>query len=209
MIQYISNSNAKYSHLQGIRLALAGGCRWIQLRMKDCADDEIIPVAKQVKELCREYGAKFVIDDNVEIAKLLDLDGVHLGKNDMPVAEARILLGENKIIGGTANTFEDVERIYRDGADYIGCGPFRFTTTKKRLAPILGLEGYRSITSRMKSAGIDIPMVAIGGIKAEDIKGIMQTGVDGIALSGSVLNAENPVEEMKRIIKICENEKQY
>lgn len=209
MIQYISNSNAKYSHLQGIRLALAGGCRWIQLRMKDCANDEIIPVAKQVKELCREYGAKFVIDDNVEIAKLLDLDGVHLGKNDMPVAEARILLGENKIIGGTANTFEDVERIYRDGADYIGCGPFRFTTTKKRLAPILGLEGYRSITSRMKSAGIDIPMVAIGGIKAGDIKDIMQTGVDGIALSGSVLNAENPVEEMKRIIKICENEKQY
>ena len=209
MIQYISNSNAKYSHLQGIRLALAGGCRWIQLRMKDCADDEIIPVAKQVKELCREYGAKFVIDDNVEIAKLLDLDGVHLGKNDMPVAEARLLLGENKIIGGTANTFEDVERIYRDGADYIGCGPFRFTTTKKRLAPILGLEGYRSITSRMKSAGIDIPMVAIGGIKAGDIKDIMQTGVDGIALSGSVLNAENPVEEMKRIIKICENEKQY
>lgn len=209
MIQYISNSNAKYSHLQGIRLALAGGCRWIQLRMKDCADDEIIPVAKQVKELCREYGAKFVIDDNVEIAKLLDLDGVHLGKNDMPVAEARILLGENKIIGGTANTFEDVERIYRDGADYIGCGPFRFTTTKKRLAPILGLEGYRSITSRMKSAGIDIPMVAIGGIKAGDIKDIMQTGVDGIALSGSVLNAENPVEEMKRIIKICANEKQY
>ena len=209
MIQYISNSNAKYSHLQGIRLALAGGCRWIQLRMKDCADDEIIPVAKQVKELCREYGAKFVIDDNVEIAKLLDLDGVHLGKNDMPVAEARILLGENKIIGGTANTFEGVERIYRDGADYIGCGPFRFTTTKKRLAPILGLEGYRSITSRMKSAGIDIPMVAIGGIKAGDIKDIMQTGVDGIALSGSVLNAENPVEEMKRIIKICENEKQY
>lgn len=209
MIQYISNSNAKYSHLQGIRLALAGGCRWIQLRMKDCADDEIIPVAKQVKELCREYDAKFVIDDNVEIAKLLDLDGVHLGKNDMPVAEARILLGENKIIGGTANTFEDVERIYRDGADYIGCGPFRFTTTKKRLAPILGLEGYRSITSRMKSAGIDIPMVAIGGIKAGDIKDIMQTGVDGIALSGSVLNAENPVEEMKRIIKICENEKQY
>ena len=209
MIQYISNSNAKYSHLQGIRLALAGGCRWIQLRMKDCADDEIIPVAKQVKELCREYGAKFVIDDNVEIAKLLDLDGVHLGKNDMPVAEARILLGENKIIGGTANTFEDVERIYRDGADYIGCGPFRFTTTKKRLAPILGLEGYRSITSRMKSAGIDIPMVAIGGIKAGDIKDIMQTGVDGIALSGSVLNAENQEEEMKRNIKISENEKQY
>lgn len=209
MIQYISNKNDRYSHLQGIQLALEGGCRWIQLRMKDCSDDEIIPVAKKVKELCRQYDSTFVIDDNVQIAKLLDLDGVHLGKNDMPVKSARDILGSNKIIGGTANTFEDVKRLYEDGADYIGCGPFRFTTTKKNLSPILGLEGYRSITAKMKAEGIDIPIVAIGGITAADIKDVMQTGVTGIALSGTVLNAENPTEEMKQIINILEYEKQY
>ena len=208
-IQFITHETETIGYVEGARMALEGGCRWIQLRMKDATDDEVREAASEIQPLCKAHDAIFLLDDRVELAKELKADGVHLGKNDMPVAEARILLGENKIIGGTANTFEDVERIYRDGADYIGCGPFRFTTTKKRLAPILGLEGYRSITSRMKSAGIDIPMVAIGGIKAGDIKDIMQTGVDGIALSGSVLNAENPVEEMKRIIKICENEKQY
>lgn len=209
MIQYISNKNNRYSHLEGIQLALEGGCRWIQLRMKDSSDDEIIPVAKEVKELCKQYGATFVIDDNVHIAKELDLDGVHLGKNDMPVKSARGILGDNKIIGGTANTFEDVKRLYDDGADYIGCGPFRFTTTKKNLSPILGLEGYRNITASMKTAGINIPMVAIGGITAADIKDVMQTGVTGIALSGTVLNAENPTEEMKQIIKILDNEQQH
>lgn len=209
MIQYISNKNDRYSHLQGIQLALEGGCRWIQLRMKDSSDDEIITVAKEVKELCQQHSATFIIDDNVEIAKLLNLDGVHLGKNDMPVKSARSILGNDKIIGGTANTFEDVMRLYEDGADYIGCGPFRFTTTKKNLSPIIGLEGYRNIIASMKAAGINIPMVAIGGITAADIKDVMQTGVTGIALSGTVLNAENPTEEMKQIINILEYEKQY
>ena len=169
--------------------------------MKDCADDEIIPVAKQVKELCREYGAKFVIDDNVEIAKLLDLDGVHLGKNDMPVDEARRLLGEEFIIGGTANTFDDIERLAAQGVDYIGCGPFRFTTTKKNLSPVLGIEGYRDIMEKMEKAGMDVPVVAIGGITADDIDNILATGVRGIAVSGTVLNAEDPVAMMRTLIQ--------
>ena len=123
---------------------------------------------------------------------------MHLGKNDMPIDEARKILGSDKIIGGTANTFEDVERLYRQGADYIGCGPFRFTTTKKNLSPILGLEGYQRIVKQMHDANINLPIVAIGGIKAEDIPAIMQTGVTGIAVSGAVQDAENPVEEMKK-----------
>ena len=129
-------------------------------------------------------------------------DGVHLGKKDMPVAEARKMLGKDFIIGGTANTFEDVKMHYEAGADYIGCGPFRFTTTKKNLSPILGLEGYRSIVSQMKEAGIHLPIVAIGGITFEDIPSIMATGVTGIALSGTILRADNPIEETRRIINI-------
>ena len=112
------------------------------------------------------------------------------------------MLGEEFVIGGTANTFDDVERLWREGADYIGCGPFRFTTTKTNLSPVLGLDGYRNIITRMAASGIDIPVVAIGGILYDDIPAIMATGVHGIALSGAVLNALNPVEEMKRIIKL-------
>ena len=202
MIQFISHQNARFSYLDGIKLALEGGCRWVQLRMKDALDDEIISTAKEVKNLCEAFQATFIVDDHVSLVKIIGADGVHLGKNDMPVDTARRILGKECIIGATANTFEDVENAYNKGADYIGCGPFRFTTTKKNLSPVLGLEGYKKIVNRMKHGGINIPIVAIGGILKEDIPQIMLTGMSGIALSGAVLNAEDPVNEMKTILKI-------
>lgn len=199
-LQFISHYNERYTYLDSIRLALEGGCRWIQLRMKGATDDEVRPVAREALRLCREAGATFIIDDRVELVEELGADGVHLGKNDMPIAEARQLLGPDFIIGGTANTIEDVRAHSRDGADYIGCGPFRFTTTKERLSPVLGLEGYRAIVSQMRSEGINLPIVAIGGIETEDIPNILATGVTGVALSGVVLRADYPVEKMKEII---------
>lgn len=199
-LQFISHFTEKYSYIDGIMLALEGGCKWIQLRMKDATDEEVRPIALAVKKLCRDYDATFVIDDRVELVKELGVDGVHLGKNDMPIHEARQILGDGFIIGGTANTFEDVKAHAEARADYIGCGPFRFTTTKQRLSPILGLEGYRHITEQMKAHDIHLPIVAIGGITLEDIPSIMQTGVTGIALSGSILKAEDPIETTRSFL---------
>lgn len=201
MIQFITHSNNRYGYVDGARLALEGGCRWVQLRMKEATEAEFMAAAAEIGRLCKEHGATFVLDDHVEWVEKTGADGVHLGKNDIPIDEARKILGSDKIIGGTANTFEDVERLYRQGADYIGCGPFRFTTTKKNLSPVLGLEGYQHIVDQMKSHGIDLPIVAIGGILESDIKSILATGVSGIAVSGGILNAENPVEEMQRFLK--------
>ena len=200
-LQFITHYTERYTYLDSVRIALEGGCRWIQLRMKEASTEEIIPIAKEAKAMCHKYGATFIIDDHVELVKLIEADGVHLGKNDMPIAEARKLLGRNYIIGGTANSFEDVQKHYENGADYIGCGPFRFTTTKKNLSPVLGLEGYQRIVSQMKEAGINLPLVAIGGITRDDLTFLMQTGITGIALSGSILRAENPIQEMKTIIQ--------
>lgn len=201
-LQFITHFTEKYSYYDSARMALEGGCRWIQLRMKDASPEEVEQEALRVQALCRTYHATFIIDDHVELVKKLHADGVHLGKHDMPVAEARRLLGNGFIIGGTANTFDDVKMHYEAGADYIGCGPFRFTTTKKNLSPILGLEGYRRIVSQMKEAGINLPIVAIGGITHEDIPAILQTGVTGVALSGTILRADNPTEETRRILAI-------
>lgn len=202
MIQFISHSNERYSYIDGIRLALEGGCKWVQLRMKDAPDEQVAQLGVQARELCDRYGAKLILDDRVELVAKTGADGVHLGKNDMPIAQAREILGPGKIIGGTANTFEDIVAHWKSGADYIGCGPFRFTTTKKNLSPILGLEGYRDIVARMKDAGITLPLVAIGGITAEDIPAILETGVDGIAVSGTVLRAEDPAAEMAKLIEL-------
>ena len=206
MIQFISHYSERYSYLDSIQLALEGGCRWIQLRMKDATDDEVRPIAVEAQKLCRAYGAKFIIDDRVALVRELGADGVHLGKNDMPIREARQILGPDFIIGGTANTFEDAKAHYEASADYIGCGPFRFTTTKQKLAPVLGLDGYRQIIRKLRAANITIPVVAIGGITKDDIPAILQTGITGIALSGTVLRADDPIAEMKHIINIINHE---
>ena len=183
-------------------MALQGGCRWIQLRMKKASDDEVAQAAETLMPLCREAGAVFILDDRVELARSLGADGVHLGKNDMPIAQARQLLGADSIIGGTANTFEDIQNLHQQGADYIGCGPYRFTQTKENLAPTLGMEGYRNLLAQMHHAGISLPLVGIGGITCEDIPALMALGVSGIALSGSVLNAPQPVREMQRVQQV-------
>lgn len=203
MIQFITHANERYDYLDGVRITLEGGCRWIQLRMKDASEEEVLKAAKSTRKLCRQYDAVFILDDYVELVERTGADGVHLGKNDMPIDKARRLIGKDKIIGGTANTFEDVKRIYSAGADYIGCGPFRFTTTKKKLSPILGLDGYRHIIEQMNTYGINIPIIAIGGILLQDVSDIMQTRVSGVAVSGAILNANNddtPVTTMKRFI---------
>ena len=189
MIQFITHANNRYNYLDGVRIALEGGCRWIQLRMKDASEEEVLKTAESTRKLCRQYDAVFLLDDYVELVERSGADGVHLGKD--------------KIIGGTANTFEDVKRIYSAGADYIGCGPFRFTTTKKKLSPILGLDAYSRIIKQMNAYGINIPVIAIGGILLQDVSDIMQTGVSGVAISGAILNAnndDNPVTTMKRFI---------
>lgn len=200
-VQFITHFTSEYSYLDSVQIALKGGCRWIQLRIKDAEDEDVRPIALKAQQLCHAFHATFIIDDRVELVKEIHADGVHLGKHDRPISEARRLLGKDFIIGGTANTFEDVTHIYKEGADYIGCGPFRFTTTKKNLRPVLGLEGYRDIVSQMKEAGLSSPIVAIGGITVKDIPAILETDVSGIALSGTILRAADPVEEMKRVIE--------
>ncbi|MBQ3850611.1 MAG: thiamine phosphate synthase, partial [Bacteroidales bacterium] len=152
-LQFITHFTERYGYLDGTWMALEGGCRWIQLRMKDAPLDEVEAMALPVQTLCRRYGAIFVIDDHVELVKKIGADGVHLGKNDMPVDAARQILGSDFIIGGTANTFDDIRRLHQAGADYIGCGPFRFTETKKNLSPVLGLQGYRDIVRQMRQNG--------------------------------------------------------
>ena len=205
-LQFITHHNARYSYVDSARIALEGGCRWIQLRMKNVNEQLLEETAIIIKKMCKQYGATFIIDDNVTLTKKINADGVHLGKNDMPIAEARKMLGNKYIIGGTVNSFDDILQHLQDATpDYFGCGPFRFTSTKKNLAPILGYEGYKCIMNKMKEHDINIPLVAIGGICKDDISELLNCGVNGIALSSSILNASNPTLEIKDVINIITN----
>ena len=191
-LYFITMDDASIDHLQQVESACRAGIRWIQLRMKQASDEEVRDIALAAKGICAAFDCTLIIDDRVAIAAAVDADGVHLGKEDMTVSEARRLLGEDKIIGGTANVVEDIEEHYRQGADYIGLGPYRYTTTKKKLSPILGLEGYRQIMNRLRQEQIDIPVIAIGGIGGEDVALLLDAGLAGVAFSGMLVHAEDP-----------------
>ena len=199
-VQFITHTFEDITYEDSALLALKGGCKWIQLRMKGADDAEVEPVARRLLKACREAGAVFVLDDRVELCKKIEADGVHLGQEDMPVDEARAFLGEGFLIGGTANTAEQIIRLKRQGADYAGCGPFRFTTTKEKLAPTLGLEGYRQIMNQLSEADVRLPVCAIGGIGPDDVMPLLETGVQGIAVSGTVLRANDPAAMIGRLL---------
>ncbi len=201
-LHYITQDIPNFTHYELAEEACKGGACWIQLRIKSSSYNDWEDVAFKTKEVCNNYNAKLIINDNVEIAKTVNADGVHLGKNDMSPAEARKILGDDFIIGGTANTFEDVERLSRTGVDYIGVGPFRYTTTKQKLSPTLGLEGYQSILNKCRDVNIKIPIIAIGGIQPDDISGLLQTGIYGIAVSSAINLAKDKTLMTKQFLEI-------
>lgn len=200
MLQFITNETSQTAIIAQVQAVLAGGCKWIQLRMKNASRDEIIETAKALKPICAEAEAILVIDDHVDIAKELELDGVHLGKSDMNVKDARETLGEKFIIGATANTLDDVMSFSPVDVDYIGLGPYKFTTTKANLSPIIELDSYANIVKVAANSKREIPIVAIGGIEHSDIERIMSTGVDGVAVSGALINADDTTAATKLMI---------
>ena len=201
MLQFITHKSDRFSIAEEVKMVIDGGCRWVQLRMKDVSDEEVKSVAEQIIPMCQDTDTILVIDDRVELTMDLKVHGVHLGKNDMPAVDAREYLGAGAIIGVTANTAQDIIAYKKVDVDYVGLGPFRYTTTKSNLSPIIGLDGYRDIITDVRNAGVELPIVAIGGITLEDVAELMSTGVNGVAMSGAILSAENPTEYTKRVIE--------
>jgi thiamine-phosphate pyrophosphorylase len=203
-LQYISQGESVEEQLFNIHEALDNGCDWIQMRFKHQKAKKKYALAEAVKFLCEEYLANFIINDDVHLAEKINADGVHLGLSDMDIAEARVILGKTKIIGATANTFEDIILQVNNGCDYIGLGPFQYTKTKNNLSPILGFEGYRSVIAKMKQSEIEIPIYAIGGIALENVDTLIKTGIHGIAVSGIITKS---AQKDKLITQL--NEKLY
>lgn len=200
MLQYITNTESHVTPAEQVKAVIAGGCRWVQIRMKDASDEEITKVVEEVKPLCLETETFLILNDRVELAKKLDVGGVHLGKRDMLPAKARMLLGPAGVIGVTANTIDDIKAVRSLDVDYIGMGPYADTKTKKNLAPILGLEGIRSLCTEMQQLEINISHVAVGGIGIDDVVPLMEAGVNGIAVSGAIAFADNIELETRRFL---------
>ncbi|WP_347216029.1 thiamine phosphate synthase [Chryseobacterium sp.] len=195
-LQYISQGNTRLEQENNIRKALDNGVHWVQIRWKNAPENELISLCEISKQLCEEYRSICIINDNVHLAKTIDVDGVHLGLNDGSIQEARIILGENKIIGGTANTISDVLQRINESCDYIGLGPLRFTSTKEKLSPVLGFEGYQDIIDQLREKSIELPKIfAIGGVGLEDIQPLQKIGIYGVAVSSQITNHPSIINE--------------
>ncbi|WP_245972848.1 thiamine phosphate synthase [Sphingobacterium siyangense] len=201
-LQYISQGQTLTEQKNNILKALDAGAKWIQIRWKDADEKSRYMLAEQIKQTCSEFGASCIINDHPLLAAAVDADGVHLGLDDCSVTAARDILGAGKIIGGTANSFSDVKQRISEHCDYIGLGPFNYTTTKQKLSPLLGIAGYENIIQQVRLAGLPpIPIFAIGGIsQLEDIQQLLEIGVYGVALSGIVTKTPNIVSSINKIL---------
>ncbi len=201
-LMYIHNNSEPGEATTIISGFLQAGGRWVQLRLKQASTAQRLEIARLILPLCQPFQATLIMDDDVDAAKAAPTHGVHLGKRDMPLKEARKILGPKAIIGNTANTLEDMLTQAKQGADYIGLGPFRFTQTKTNLSPLLGLQGYQDIMSGFRQIHPYFPVCAIGGILEEDIPILMQTGISGIAISSGISQKTKPEKTTQQLLQV-------
>jgi len=202
-IYYISQGTTVEEHLRNIAAVCGAGGQFIQLRLKDISLESYIRAGEAAKAICDRYGAQLIINDNVDVCRSVRSYGIHLGQKDLAPEEARRMLCETMIIGGTANTLNDCLELIKQGVDYIGLGPFRHTTTKKELSPVLGLKGYTSIISSLQAMGHITPVYAIGGITENDIDDLKTTDVYGIAVSGML--SRDPKDQLRAKMEYVRN----
>ena len=194
-LQFLTLDQSPYSHREQARMALEGGARWIQLRAKNLPEPEWIQAAQEIGYLCKDFGATFIINDSPSVAYKAEADGVHLGPHDCTPAAARKILGEYAIIGVTLNHLNHLEVLKSARVDYAGVGPVRFTSSKKNLAPVHTIESLKELIN-----AASIPCYAIGGVTAEDWPNLHLLGAQGIAVSGAIALAKDPIRATQEII---------
>lgn len=204
-LHYISQGNSPTEHLDNIQKACTSGAELVQLRLKNVSEKKILKLAEEAREITSHFQARLIINDHYKIAKEVKAEGVHLGKTDSCPTIARKHLFTWQIIGGTANTLQDCETLIDKEVDYISLSPFRHTTTKSNLSPVIGLSGYTAITDALKTK---TPIIGFGGITTEDVIDILETGISGIAVSEEITRNFNTVKTFNQLLNASSTEEQ-
>lgn len=208
-LQFITGSNPRLPHADEVRQVCEAGVRFIQFREKHASVEGTKRMAETALAVAQLYDALFIVNDYLEVAEAIGAHGVHVGYDDASPAEAREKLGSQAIIGGTGNTFDHVQQLYQQGVDYMGIGPFRHTDTKDQLKPLLGLKGYETLSQKMQETGINTPVYAVGGLMAEDVSLIQESGVSGVAVSSAIGATRDLEAAAKTFLQEIEHQKQW
>ncbi|MBN2367066.1 MAG: thiamine phosphate synthase [Calditrichaeota bacterium] len=191
------------SHFDVARAAISGGAKVIQLRDKTASSRTLYQSAQKIRDLTREHGISFIVNDRVDIALACDADGVHVGQNDLPAAVVRQLIGEGKILGVSASNLEEALQAESDGANYLGVGPvFEARRTKSDAGQPRGLELITTV-----KAHCNLPIIAIGGINASNIREVFRSGADGAAVISAVVTAGNIRKAVSNLLEIITSQK--
>jgi len=179
-----------------VKTALTTGVRFFQLRMKTPHAGEFYDLAAQVCALVRAGGGMFIMNDRVDVAQAVGADGVHLGQEDLPLADARAILGPDKLIGISTHTMKQALEADAGGADYVGFGPIFPTSTKEHPDPVVGIAGLREVRAKVR-----VPIVAIGGITTKNVREVVAAGADCCAVISAVLAASDPKRALFELLK--------
>ena len=202
---YLTQDLPQRSHIEQTEIACKAGANWIQYRCFTKSDEELIEDLHQVASICDEWGATLILTDHYHLLDRVDAQGVHLENMNADYKSIREIISNEKTLGASAISIKDIQRIHSTGVvDYIGCGPFSFTKTKPNDYPLLGINGYRELIQKMHELGINIPLLAVGGISIDNTEALLETGIFGIAVSSAVNMADDPGRALKDFYKkIC------
>lgn len=203
-LHYITHDIPHLSHIEQAQLACEAGAKWIQYRCLSKNDEALLQDINAIAEICDDWGTTLIVTDHIHLNGKADIQGFHIENMDADFIALRKLVGNDITLGGSANTIENVIRLVRAGADYVGYGPFAETETKPNNYTLLGFEGYQNMVGALKAQAISIPVLAVGGIKIYDVEALMQTGIYGIAVSGALNFADDFIEayqDFYRVVK--------
>jgi len=190
-LQYITHDLPKLTHIEQAQLACEAGAKWIQYRCLSKPEKELLADINTIAEICDDWGTTLIVTDHIHLNGKADIQGFHMEDMDADFTTLRKLVGNDITLGGSANTLENIIRLAKDGADYVGFGPFAVTETKPNNLPLLGVNEYLNVINQLKELNIEIPILAVGGIKIFDVESLMQTGIHGIAISQAINFADD------------------
>ncbi|MET7029103.1 thiamine phosphate synthase [Sediminicola luteus] len=205
-LHYISQGNSPKEHLENIQKACTSGIELVQLPLiNDASDKKMLKFAQEAREITAHFQTRLIIRDHYKIAKEIKADGVHLGQTDASPTLVRKNLYTWQMIGATANMLQECEALLENEVDYICLGPFRETTTDNNVSPALGLNGYTAIIEILNTK---TPIIGFGGITLEDVIAILETGINGLAVSGEITRNFDNIRTFNQLLNASSTEEQ-
>ncbi len=190
-LQFITHNILQHTHIEQVQLACEAGAKWIQYRCFTKSDEELLKDIHVISEVCDDWGATLIVTDHIHLKGKADIQGFHIEDMDTDFNALRKVIGEEYTLGGSANTIENLIRLAKEDADYVGFGPFSITTTKPNHAQLIGYKGYEYATEQLDLNNVHIPIIAVGGVNLVDIPSLMETGIYGIAVSSAINQKED------------------